>query len=201
MNLRSEKTLKFLSIILFIIYFGIMFWVIALKCNLKVVLTDCYDFFIDKSIFERINLNIYVLNPEAVDPYQGTIEGFIKDDIMNIIIFLPFGLYLGYFLKKENIFKVLGISFLVSFIFESIQLFSLIGSFGLNDLLTNTLGALIGYLAYKILYRKNNSPKKILVFNVITTFFIFIGLPILIYGIIGTIKIFPLYLDIIFRRL
>lgn len=201
MNLKSERTLRILSIIVFIIYFGIMVWIISLKCNDQFIMMNSYEFLKDRELFERISIYIYGLHPEAVDPYQGNAKGFMLDEFLNILIFLPLGIYLGFFLKKENIFKVLGISFLVSFCFEFFQWISLIGCFGINDLITNTLGALIGYIIFKLLYKKNNSPNKIKMFNIISIVLIVIFLPIFVYAIIGTIKTIPFYIDIILRRL
>lgn len=201
MNLKSERTLRILSIIVFIIYFGIMVWIISLKCNDQFIMMNSYEFLKDRELFERISIYIYGLHPEAVNPYQGNAKGFMLDEFLNILIFLPLGIYLGFFLKKENIFKVLGISFLVSFCFEFIQWISLIGCFGINDLITNTLGALIGYIIFKLLYKKNNSPNKIKIFNIISIVLIVIFLPIFVYAIIGTIKTIPFYIDIILRRL
>ena len=56
-------------------------------------------------------------------------------------------------MKNKNILKLLAISFLVSLTFEIIQLFSLIGGFSFNDLITNSLGGVLGYFVYLVFHK------------------------------------------------
>ncbi|WP_071394264.1 VanZ family protein [Bacillus tuaregi] len=65
----------------------------------------------------------------------------------NIIVFIPFGLFLVLLSKHNRIscIHVLTLSFGLSFGFECLQLLTSLGIFDVDDLLLNTSGGLIGY--------------------------------------------------------
>lgn len=67
----------------------------------------------------------------------------------NVVVFLPFGYFLPYMgYRKENWFTVLCQAFFFSMAIELFQLFSAFGAFDVDDLMLNTLGAVLGYLVY-----------------------------------------------------
>lgn len=71
----------------------------------------------------------------------------------NLLVFLPFGLYMGLLRPKHPLFLRLLPAFLTSLLFELIQLFSGIGAADVTDLLSNTAGALLGLLLMALLSR------------------------------------------------
>jgi glycopeptide antibiotics resistance protein len=76
----------------------------------------------------------------------------IQNILGNIIIFVPFGLLLPLIVtRKFNGFSIVTISFFLSLVLELIQLFSGIGSFDVDDLILNTIGALLGFKILNIL--------------------------------------------------
>lgn len=81
-------------------------------------------------------------------------EDLIKltiDTILNVILFLPLGFFLPLMYKNfKNVGKVVLTGFLLSLSIEIVQMFGR-GSTDVNDLITNTLGTILGYLFYKIL--------------------------------------------------
>lgn len=73
----------------------------------------------------------------------------------NVIMFVPFG-FLGIIFPKLNDFKTLIINFLFGIILiESLQYFSRLGVFDIDDVILNTVGAAIGFRIYKI-FKLNN---------------------------------------------
>lgn len=69
----------------------------------------------------------------------------LKQVLLNIVLFIPFGLLIGA-LKKPFIQITLS-AFLISIMIETLQYFN--GRFtDIDDILSNTLGAIIGYLIY-----------------------------------------------------
>ncbi|MBQ6857301.1 MAG: VanZ family protein [Lachnospiraceae bacterium] len=69
----------------------------------------------------------------------------------NVLAFMPFGFILPEVwdqLNRWHIITILG--FLFSLLVETAQLISRVGSFDVDDLLLNTIGALIGYFAFVI---------------------------------------------------
>ena len=113
-------------------------------------------------------------------------------DMLNLIIFIPFGILLSHLIKDRRTIKVLAISFIFSLIIELFQLITIIGAFMLNDLILNTLGGLIGVVIYKIMMKKEN----IKLLSGLT--FVFIGLSLLVLGylIFNFINHFDIYRNI-----
>ncbi|MCI8788616.1 MAG: VanZ family protein [Lachnospiraceae bacterium] len=71
--------------------------------------------------------------------------------IENIMLFVPYG-FLGSwaFEKMGNFFRCLALGALTSLCIESLQLVTGRGFFQIDDILTNTLGAVIGCLVYRL---------------------------------------------------
>ncbi|PEE34464.1 VanZ family protein [Bacillus pseudomycoides] len=82
-----------------------------------------------------------------LDPYN--LEIVLMNTIGNIIIFIPFGFFLPLLFKQINNVK-LACKIFIKFIFliELLQLFTFTGVFDIDDIILNTLGALIGYSTY-----------------------------------------------------
>lgn len=85
-------------------------------------------------------------------PFIGMITGPI-DTILNIILFVPLGFFLPLLYKKYHHVKTVALTgFLFSLAVEIVQMFGW-GSSDINDLMTNTAGACIGFLVYCLLSR------------------------------------------------
>lgn len=86
----------------------------------------------------------------VIIPFLDMISGPV-DTILNIILFLPLGLFLPLLFKKySHISKVALTGFLFSLSIEIVQMFGR-GATDINDLITNTLGVSLGYFIYKML--------------------------------------------------
>ena len=83
-------------------------------------------------------------------PFLDMTKGSI-DTILNIILFVPLGFFLPFLYKKyKNICNVALIGFVFSLSIEMVQMFGR-GSTDINDLITNTLGTILGFVFYKLL--------------------------------------------------
>lgn len=83
-------------------------------------------------------------------PFLGMISGPI-DTMLNIILFLPLGFFLPLLFRKYNRFSQVALTgFLLSLSVELVQMFGR-GTTEINDLITNTVGAVLGYFIYKSL--------------------------------------------------
>lgn len=196
---KNEQLLKKLSIIVFIIYMLLLFWVIMFKCNLVQSFTDTYLYFKDFTIWERINFHLIPFKDYIEGPFISQIDTIIEDDILNTLLFIPFGMYLTYFIKRKRFIKTILISFFLSCFFEVFQLFSLIGSFSTKDIITNTIGGIFGYFVCRLIIKKNNSITKIKILNIISIIVIIAFMPIIIYAVLNTLKHLHLYIDILKR--
>ena len=85
-------------------------------------------------------------------PFVGMIAGPI-DTILNVILFVPLGFFLPLLYKKYHNIKAVALTgLLFSLAVEFVQMFDW-GSSDINDLMTNTAGACLGFLAYCLLSR------------------------------------------------
>lgn len=196
MNNKEIRRLNILSIILFCIYILLLIWIVLFKCNIYLSITNGYFEFKTLTLKERFE---YYLIP-FIDYFNNdSTQTFIKfkDGILNVFVFIPLGLYLSFFMKNNKFIKVIIYTFLISLLFEIIQLFSLLGSFQTEDLILNLVSGLLGYIIYKIIYKEKN----IKVLNILSLICIIILTPILIYGVINTINMIDVYIDVITRSL
>ena len=84
--------------------------------------------------------------------YNITSRLFFKNVLGNMIMFLPFGFFVSYYLKSEKLTLPLFLILIASISIEVVQL--LIGRvFDVDDILLNILGGLLGYGIYYVLRR------------------------------------------------
>lgn len=77
---------------------------------------------------------------------------FYRNIFGNLLLFLPYGLYITYYLDLKKPLSVMGYAFIVSLSIELIQ--SIIGRvFDVDDIILNVLGALLGYFIYRLFDR------------------------------------------------
>lgn len=98
--------------------------------------------------------------------YRRTLGWFavLSNLLGNVLAFVPFGMILPMLTPKcRNFFHIvlLGVDF--SLFVETIQLISKVGSFDVDDLILNTLGAALGYLTYRLIrryFRRKHDDRK-----------------------------------------
>ncbi|ADQ82569.1 VanZ family protein [Riemerella anatipestifer] len=97
----------------------------------------------------------YDYNIVRLTPLVSTLE-FVQKSVLwqnvvinifgNIIMFIPFG-FLGWCDPKYQNLRILLLDFIVAIIIvESMQYFTRLGVFDIDDILLNTFGVLLGYL-------------------------------------------------------
>lgn len=95
---------------------------------------------------------------------------FYKNVLGNMVMFVPFGFFVSYFLKLEKVYSITLITLLTSITIEITQL--LIGRvFDVDDLLLNLVGGIFGYLLYALIHKVRiklpNFLKKDYIYNII----------------------------------
>lgn len=81
-------------------------------------------------------------------------EGFSLGFILNILLFIPLGFLCPLLSRRfQRIKNTLFLGFGLSFTIEILQLFTLYRATDIDDLITNTLGALAGYLCFRFVQR------------------------------------------------
>ena len=125
-RIKYKKKIDFnkeFSIILFITYLLILFFIVTYPVN-------------------EYGYNNYNLFKELLRYKIGSV-GFINNIIGNILLFIPFGMFLRYYFKIRVISLIL-ITILYSLSIEMIQI--LVNRlFDIDDIILNLIGSIIGY--------------------------------------------------------
>lgn len=108
---------------------------------------------------------------------------FIKNVIGNVILFLPYGFFMTYYLKLDRLKSIFGLSLLISLTIETTQL--MIGRvFDIDDIILNVIGGIVGFYIYKLMEKINvRLPlvlKKPIIYNIIMVFLLTLFLVYLI---------------------
>lgn len=84
---------------------------------------------------------------------QPNIKEFAFQNILNVIMFLPFGLLLPCGCRKNSYWKIILSGLIFSLGIETIQLFFVGRLADINDILANTLGTVIGCGLHRIIVK------------------------------------------------
>jgi len=129
---------------LFIIYLIALCWILLFKLGVQ------FSYMNNRSVNLIPFRNLLTSN--------GKVD--IGETVMNVIIFIPLGIYTGVLFKrwpfKNNVFFF----FLVSLIFEALQFIFRIGAFDITDIITNTTGGIIGLMIFKVIEKLFNNNMK-----------------------------------------
>lgn len=69
--------------------------------------------------------------------------------ILNAVIFVPSGIYAGVLFKRWAFGKNIFLFFSISLLCEGLQFILRIGAFDITDIITNTLGGIIGLIIFR----------------------------------------------------
>ena len=196
----SEKLLQILSAFVFFFYCIILIWVVFFKCNIYLSVTNGYFEFKTLTTEERFLYFIVPFEDYFTDNIDFNLMKW-KDGALNMLLFIPVGLYLSFFIKTKKLLKTMSISLITIIAIEVIQLYTLLGSLQTEDLIINFIGTLLGYLLCRLIYKKENGVIRLTVLNVISTIVLIVFALLSIYAIANTTKQFDLYMDIVARRL
>lgn len=85
---------------------------------------------------------------------------FYKNILGNLLLFMPYGFFIGYFLNINKSYIIFILSIIASASIEITQLY--IGRvFDVDDIILNVIGALFGFAIYRLIYKFNNKiPEK-----------------------------------------
>lgn len=168
------------------VYILIITWVVLFKLNDNNSLIANYHILVMMGLLERFTMLII--------PFM---KFDYIDFILNIILFIPLGFYLSFLFNKKYMLKITLIGFVTSLVYEVIQLFTLLGGFSSNDLIANTIGALIGYLTFKCLLRQKDTKIKYIISVISLIVFVLAST----FGLVNTLRYIEIYYQIITRTL
>ena len=125
-----------LTKVLFIIYLNALYWILLLKLGVQF------------SYMANRKANLIPFNEPLI---------LTSENILNVVIFVPLGIYSGILVRRWTFSKKLLFVFLLSLIIEGLQYILRLGAFDVTDIITNTLGGIIGFLIFKGLEKTFNN--------------------------------------------
>lgn len=146
----NRKSLKATISILFVLYLVVLIWIILFKLQFSI-----------GSLDHIRSVNFIPFH------YSVSVEAsfHLKEVIQNVLIFVPFGIYLCMLQSKLKLWKKIAIIVGSSLALETVQYILSIGSSDITDLITNSLGGIIGISAYNLIIitfkKKKNIDKAI----------------------------------------
>lgn len=143
---KNRKHLKIVISMLFITYLVILVWVILFK--LQFSLGD-----IDHA--RSINLIPFHYSTAVEEQFH------MKEVMDNVLIFIPFGILLSMLASKMRLRNKFIIIFGTSLALETMQFVLSVGGTDITDLITNSLGGIIGIALYALLLKVVKDKHKI----------------------------------------
>jgi glycopeptide antibiotics resistance protein len=126
-NSKINNVTNRLTAVLFIIYVIALCWILLFKLGVRF------------SYMENRSVNLIPFSDLLIN---GKID--VGGVISNVVIFVPLGIYAGTLFEKWIFRKQLTFFFLFSLLVEGLQFILAIGAFDITDVITNTLGGIIG---------------------------------------------------------
>lgn len=123
----------------FVIYVTLLLWLVLFKTSTDIISVI--------TTYQARSINLV--------PFTGHLSEMLE----NFIIFIPFGLLLGAALKKSAFWKKSAYVLLLSVAIETIQFVLAIGVSDITDVITNTLGGLLGLAVYKTSTKGDDTEK------------------------------------------
>ena len=149
--MKKHKRIQFVSVILFYFYMLALVYFLLLS-----------DGFGRLSVYDDYHYNLIPFKEiSRFWKYQDTVgfEVMFLNIFGNILAFVPFGFFVSRLSKKGgNLFFGTLMGLELSLLVELCQLIFRIGSFDVDDILLNTLGAFFGYLIHWCLRKMKQKP-------------------------------------------
>lgn len=117
--------------------------------------------------------------PSVSDLLHPTLMDFVG--FGNIAAFIPFGILIP-LLYRTSFFRFIALFILSILVIETIQALTLLGSFDIDDVIQNSLGAAVGFGAYKLGFRTKHVWR-----NVAATGISIVVLMIMVWGGFGIV--------------
>lgn len=138
-TLKVTNATNRLTTVLFIIYLIALCWILLFKLGVQF------------SYMDNRSVNLIPFGKSF------TLNGEV---ILNVLIFVPLGVYTGILFKDWRLGRKLSLVFIASLIVEGLQYLFAIGAFDITDIITNTLGGTIGLLIYKVIEKAFDNSAK-----------------------------------------
>lgn len=155
---ERNKKMYYITITLFVVYLLFLVWVILFK--------------LEFSLNELERIRAYNFIPFHYEDGHN-VRFHFSEVTNNVLIFIPVGIYLSLFFKKVPLWGKASLIFAVSLVLECSQYILAVGRFDITDIITNTIGGLLGMGIYIIscaLFRNKEKAEQAMAIlvNIIT---------------------------------
>src|SRR5438309_12044678 len=133
-----------LTTILFTVYLIVLSWILLFKLGVRFTHAEN----------RRVNLipfSEFFVSNDKID---------FGENILNVLIFVPLGIYLGILFQRWNLRRKVFFVFLISLIVETLQFILAVGVSDITDIITNAIGGIIGLIISKAIEKAFNSHVK-----------------------------------------
>lgn len=146
MRKKNKNRKDLISFLLFAVYLALICYQLFFSESLGRTETGVYRY----NIVPFREIIRYISNIKIVG-----IEWFLVNIVGNIVAFIPFGIFVTFFLRnyKRSELKTVVIGAIFSLSVETIQFVSRVGIFDLDDIILNSLGVFVGVLVFKIILK------------------------------------------------
>ena len=143
---------KLIINLLFTVYSLLMIWLLFIQ-RIEYVTYENYL----SSLSDKINLVPFKTIIEYINTDNATFRHAFINLAGNVVMFIPLGFFLPFLNIRCTKFPVLILySVLIILIIELIQLFTLTGSFDVDDLILNTIGSAIGGIFKRLIFKNKH---------------------------------------------
>ncbi len=118
-------------------------------------------------------------------PFVDLGQTGLSETVSNFVTFIPFGLLLSLNFKKAALWRLLIVVFVFSMGVETLQFIFAIGTTDATDVVTNTLGGLVGLVLYRLVNKvvKVEIMDRVITAVGMTVFVAFILLRLLVFKV------------------
>ena len=135
----------------FLVYCAVMFWLLFFRSdsrNLGLPYKELLQQNTNLVPFYTTKNYLYVLK-NSTDRYMRT--HCFMNLTGNIVLFIPAGWLLSRLWERlRNFFRFFAVCAGIIFLVETVQLFSLLGRFDIDDLILNLLGMILGFILFHL---------------------------------------------------
>ena len=146
-NRNDNNAANKLTTVLFIIYLVALLWILVFKLGVR------FSYMANRSV------NLIPFSEPLI--LNGKID--FGEMILNVVIFVPLGMYAGILFERWIFGKKVFLFFLVSLMVEALQFILRVGAFDITDIITNTVGGIIGlmiFIAIEKVFKNNSKAQK-----------------------------------------
>ena len=142
MSAIKRKQYQRLGTVLIVIYIGFVFYFLLIS-EIYGRTGEMQNYHYNLVLFKEIKRFWNYRNQLGIFSAFSNLAG-------NILIFIPFGFIVPMASERRSIFATAVGAVLLSLLIETIQLFTKVGSFDVDDLLLNAIGGVAGYFIFII---------------------------------------------------